>query len=320
MQNILNSKVLFVVGPTAAGKTSLSIELARRYQGEILSSDSMQIYQGFTIGTAKATKEEQAEIPHHLLDMIEATGTYSVAEYQRDALELIEEIQGRGKTPIVVGGTGLYMQSLLYQLDFSQTNKNDSLRKELESKDTKVLYDQLLAQDPEAKDQIHPNNRKRVIRALEILSDQERRKTDSFRKPREEFSSILIGINFRERSSLYKRINERVDLMIKAGWIEEIQSLIDQGVPKSAQAFQAIGYPELLQVIEGEIALEEAIEVIKQKSRRYAKRQLTWFRKETNIRWFYWEDYDCDPKKLFKAIHEAYQTVIQCQTEDTEEA
>lgn len=317
MQKSLNSSVIFVVGPTAAGKTGLSIELAHHYQGEILSSDSMQIYQGFTIGTAKATREERAEIPHHLLDMVEPTCSYSVAEYQQEALALINDIQERGKTPIVVGGTGLYMQALLYQLDFSETKKNDALRQQLEARDTESLYADLIAQDPKAKNQIHPNNRKRIIRALEILSDHETRKTDSFRKPREEFSSILIGINFRNRDSLYQRINDRVDIMIKDGWLEEIQSLIDQGVPKSAQAFQAIGYPELLQVVEGEISLESAIEKIKQNSRRYAKRQLTWFRKEPNIQWFYWEDYDLNPGKLFQAVDEA---IMNPKTETTEEA
>lgn len=317
MQKSLNSSVIFVVGPTAAGKTGLSIELAHHYQGEILSSDSMQIYQGFTIGTAKATREERAEIPHHLLDMVEPTCSYSVAEYQQEALALINDIQERGKTPIVVGGTGLYMQALLYQLDFSETKKNDALRQQLEARDTESLYADLIAQDPKAKNQIHPNNRKRIIRALEILSDHETRKTDSFRKPREEFSSILIGVNFRNRDSLYQRINDRVDIMIKDGWLEEIQSLIDQGVPKSAQAFQAIGYPELLQVVEGEISLESAIEKIKQNSRRYAKRQLTWFRKEPNIQWFYWEDYDLNPGKLFQAVDEA---IMNPKTETTEEA
>jgi tRNA dimethylallyltransferase len=317
MQKSLNSSVIFVVGPTAAGKTGLSIELAHHYQGEILSSDSMQIYQGFTIGTAKATREERAEIPHHLLDMVEPTCSYSVAEYQQEALALINDIQERGKTPIVVGGTGLYMQALLYQLDFSETKKNDALRQQLEARDTESLYADLIAQDPKAKNQIHPNNRKRIIRALEILSDHETRKTDSFRKPREEFSSILIGVNFRNRGSLYQRINDRVDIMIKDGWLEEIQSLIDQGVPKSAQAFQAIGYPELLQVVEGEISLESAIEKIKQNSRRYAKRQLTWFRKEPNIQWFYWEDYDLNPGKLFQAVDEA---IMNPKTETTEEA
>ncbi len=317
MRKSLNSSVIFVVGPTAAGKTGLSIELAHRYQGEILSSDSMQIYQGFTIGTAKATREERAEIPHHLLDMVEPTGSYSVAEYQQEALALIPDIQERGKTPIVVGGTGLYMQALLYQLDFSETKRNDALRQQLEARDTESLYADLIAKDPKANNQIHPNNRKRIIRALEILSDQETRKTDSFRKPREEFSSILIGVNFRNRDSLYQRINDRVDIMIKDGWLEEIQGLIDQGVPKSAQAFQAIGYPELLQVVEGEISLESAIEKIKQNSRRYAKRQLTWFRKEPNIQWFYWEDYDLNPEKLFQAVDEA---IMSPKTETTEEA
>lgn len=317
MQNSLNSTVLFVVGPTAAGKTSLSIELARRYNGEILSSDSMQIYQGFTIGTAKASKEEQAEIPHHLLDMIPPTGSYSVAEYQEDALALIKDIQKRGKTPIVVGGTGLYVQSLLYQLDFSKTKKNSDFRQGLETLDTETLYAELLSKDPEAEHQIHGNNRKRIIRALEILADRDARKTDSFRKPREEFSSILIGINFRDRSSLYDRINARVDIMMESGWMDEIHALIDQGVPKSVQAFQAIGYPELLHVIEGDMEIETALEKIKQNSRRYAKRQLTWYRKEPNIRWFYWEDFDMNQEKLFQAVHQA---IHHSMTDNTEEA
>lgn len=317
MQKSLHSTVLFVVGPTAAGKTSLSIELARRYNGEILSSDSMQIYQGFTIGTAKATQEEQAEIPHHLLDMIAPTGSYSVAEYQAEALALIKDIQKRGKTPIVVGGTGLYVQSLLYQLDFSKTKKNDGFRQGLETQETETLYAELISKDPEAKHQIHGNNRKRIIRALEILADKETRKTDSFRKPREEFSSLLIGVNFRDRNSLYERINARVDIMMESGWMDEIHALIDQGVPKSVQAFQAIGYPELLQVIEGEMEMETALVKIKQNSRRYAKRQLTWYRKEPNIRWFYWEDYETNQEKLFQAVHQAIHHFM---TDNTEEA
>lgn len=303
MKNTKQIPVLFVMGPTAAGKTSLSIELASQYEGEIISSDSMQIYKGFTIGTAKATKEEQGKSPHHLLDMIPPSGAYSVAEYQQDALRTIQEIQGRNHTPIVVGGTGLYTQSLLYQLDFSHKERDEALRASLEAKATDVLYEDLIRLDPAAKEKIHPNNRKRVIRALEILSSNQTRSTESFRTPRKEFPSLLIGVNFRDREKLYDRINRRVDLMVEAGWIDEVRALLAEGVSKEAQAFQAIGYPEILQVIEGKLSLEEALAKIKQNSRRYAKRQMTWYRKEPNIHWFYWEDYEEKPALLFKAVH-----------------
>jgi len=296
--------VLFVMGPTAAGKTGLSIHLAKRYQGEIISSDSMQIYQGFTIGTAKASEAEQGEIPHHLLDMIAPDGSYSAAEYQRDALRVIQDIQGKKHTPVVVGGTGLYTQSLLYDLDFSNQTRNDALRSELEAKTTESLFEELLVLDPKAKDHIHPNNRKRVIRALEILKTQGKRSTESFRKPREDFESLLIGVNFRDRKRLYDRINDRVDEMIEAGWIDEVKELLASGVSREVQAFQAIGYPEILQVIEGQLSQEEALNKIKQNTRRYAKRQMTWYRREADIRWFYWEDYDENPDLLFAAVYE----------------
>jgi len=296
--------VLFVMGPTAAGKTGLSINLAKRYTGEIISSDSMQIYQGFSIGTAKASPEEQGEIPHHLLDMIAPDGTYSVAEYQADALQVIGEIQSKVHTPIVVGGTGLYTQSLLYELDFSNSVRNDALRKGLEEKTTECLYAELTDLDPAAKDRIHPNNRKRVIRALEILKSQGKRSTESFRKPREDFPAVLIGVNFRDRDRLYDRINRRVDEMMEAGWVQEVEALMENGVDKEVQAFQAIGYPEILKMIEGELSREEAVEKIKQNTRRYAKRQMTWYRRESNIRWFYWEDYDEHPDRLFDAVYQ----------------
>ncbi len=296
--------VLFVMGPTAAGKTGLSIHLAKRYRGEIISSDSMQIYQGFSIGTAKASPEEQGEIQHHLLDMIAPDGTYSAAEYQADALRAIREIQSKTHTPIVVGGTGLYTQSLLYELDFSNSVRNDALRKELEEKTTECLYTQLIDLDPAAKGRIHPNNRKRVIRALEILKTQGKRSTESFRKPRKDFPALLIGVNFRDRGRLYDRINRRVDEMVEDGWIEEVQALLEKGISKEVQAFQAIGYPEILQLIEGELSREEALEKIKQNTRRYAKRQMTWYRREANIRWFYWEDFEENPDRLFDAVYQ----------------
>lgn len=296
--------VLFVMGPTAAGKTGLSINLAKRYTGEIISSDSMQIYQGFSIGTAKATPEEQGKTPHHLLDMIAPDGTYSVAEYQADALQAIGEIQSKFHTPIVVGGTGLYTQSLLYELDFSNSVRDDALRKDLEEKTTEYLYAELIASDPAAKGRIHPNNRKRVIRALEILKSQGKRSTESFRKPRKDFPAILIGVNFRDRDRLYDRINRRVDEMMEAGWVQEVEALLEKGVNKEVQAFQAIGYPEILKMIEGELSREEALEKIKQNTRRYAKRQMTWYRRESNIRWFYWEDFDENSEQLFHAVYQ----------------
>lgn len=303
--NIENQNpVLFVMGPTAAGKTGLSVHLANRYDGEIISSDSMQIYQGFTIGTAKATPEEQGVVPHHLLDMISPDGVYSAAEYQADAMKMIASIREKGHTPIVVGGTGLYTQSLLYELDFSKSARDDGLREKLESQTTESLYADLIKLDPEAKDDVHPNNRKRIIRALEILLTQGKRSTKSFRKPRSEFPALLIGVNFRERDRLYDRINRRVDEMVEAGWIQEVKDLLAQGVPRDAQAFQAIGYPEILQLIDGEITHSEALNRIKQNTRRYAKRQMTWYRRETNIHWFYWEEYEMDPLKLYEAVHQ----------------
>jgi tRNA dimethylallyltransferase len=295
--------VIFVMGPTAAGKTSLSLELASVYGGEIISSDSMQIYEGFTIGTAKATEEERGIIPHHLLDMVPPNGSYSVAKYQEDALNIIKEIQAKKSLPVLVGGTGLYTQSLLYQLDFSKSRPDDQLREHLESDSTEVLFEKLMKLDPQARDQIHPNNRKRVIRALEILASRDKRSTGAFRTPREDFPSLLIGVNFRDRQKLYDRINRRVDIMVESGWIQEVKDLLAAGVSRKAQAFQAIGYPEILQVIEGTMTLEAAKEKIKQSSRRYAKRQLTWYRKETNIHWFYWEDYEEKPEELFRAVH-----------------
>lgn len=281
--------VVAIIGPTASGKTALSIRLAKEINGEIINGDSMQIYRHMDIGTAKITEAEMEGIPHHLLDIKEPTEGFSVAEYQQLVRGKIEEIQSRGKMPILVGGTGLYVQAVLYDFQFAKQEVDEQARlqyyAELEKIGPEAMHAKLLQIDPAAAAEIHPNNTRRVIRALEMveLAGVSRAEEQFNRGDTPLYNHLIIGLDM-ERAKLYERINLRVDLMIEAGLLEEVRALYDAGI-RDVQSIKAIGYKELYAYFDGFVTLDEAIEQIKQNSRRYAKRQLTYFRNKMEIKW-----------------------------------
>lgn len=279
-----------LIGPTAVGKTKMSIELAKRLDAEIISGDSMQVYRGMDIGTAKITPTEMQGIPHHLIDIKDPADAFSVAEFQQLVRPLIREITRRGKLPMIVGGTGLYIQSVLYDYQFTDAPSDEvyrqKLRKLVEANGEMALFHMLKAVDEESAARIHPRNVRRVIRALEIYhctgkTMSEWQKTQT---PELLYDVAIIGLTM-EREQLYRRINERVEQMIANGLLDEVKALYDRGL-HDCQSMQAIGYKELYAYFAGDISLEEAIEQLKQNSRRYAKRQLTWFRNKLPVRWF----------------------------------
>ncbi len=281
-------KVVAIVGPTAVGKTSLSIDLAKRFNGEIISGDSMQVYRGLDIGTAKVTPEEMDGIPHHLINVRELDENYSVADFQVAARQTIQEITERGRLPIVVGGTGLYIQSLLwdYKLGSEGEPEDDTLRKSYEhfaeKNGNQALWERLQAVDSLAAEKIHFNNRKKMIRALEVFELTGHSILEPKEQPKKLYDSFLIGLNT-DRAILYQRINHRVDLMVEQGLLEEAKKLAET---PDVQAAQGIGYKELFPYFAGEMSLEAALEEVKLHSRRYAKRQLTWFRNRMSVHWF----------------------------------
>ncbi len=286
----LNQKLLVIIGPTAVGKTKLSIEMAKCFNGEIISGDSMQIYRGMDIGTAKIRKDEMEGIPHHLIDIKEPDENFSVAEFQTLVRAKIKEIAEKGKLPIIVGGTGLYVQSVIYDYQFSDASGDDEFRRLLEERANRegneALYKELIEVDPESAAEIHPNNLRRVIRALEIfhLTGKTRQEFQKSQVPDLLYQTALVGLTM-ERDKLYERINARVDLMMQEGLFEEVKGLYGQGL-RDCQSIQAIGYKEIYDYLDGKISLEQAVENLKQNSRRYAKRQLTWFRNKMEVEWF----------------------------------
>lgn len=292
MENIKNNlpKILCVVGPTASGKTAYAIELAKGNNGEIVSCDSMQIYTYMNIGTAKATAEERAEVPHHMIDFVDPNRDYSVADFVTDARACIAEILSRGKMPVLCGGTGLYIDSVLKSVEFSPQKRDDKLRDELwkkaEQDGAESVYEILKELDPIEADKVHYNNVKRVIRAIEICKTTGMTKTEadklSIGKPM--YNPTIFGLNM-PREKLYERIDRRVDIMVEQGLVGEVRQLLNMGIRRDSTAMQAIGYKELVRYIDGLCDFETAIEDIKRESRRYAKRQLTWFRRNPDIIW-----------------------------------
>ena len=287
--------VIVIGGPTASGKSKLGVELAKRINGEIVSADSMQIYKDMNIGTAKITNEEMEGINHYMLDFLSPEKKYSVSEYKKDAEEAIEKIIKKGKTPIIVGGTGLYIDSLIYGIEFSHEEIDETYREELnkiaDDGNLDTLYKQALEIDPIAMEKISPNDKKRIIRVLEIYHKTGMTKTQQDIKSREKevkynYKVFAIDMN---REVLYDRINKRVDLMLESGLIEEVESLTKKY--KNIQtAMQGLGYKEVVEYLNGIVNKEEMIENIKRKSRNYAKRQLTWFRKNKETIWLNGED------------------------------
>ena len=292
MGNIKNNlpKILCVVGPTASGKTAYAIDLAKGNNGEIVSCDSMQIYTYMNIGTAKATAEERAEVPHHMIDFVDPNRDYSVADFVTDARACIAEILSRGKMPVLCGGTGLYIDSVLKSVEFSPQKRDDKLRDELwkkaEQDGAESVYEILKELDPIEADKVHYNNVKRVIRAIEICKTTGMTKTEadklSIGKPM--YNPTIYGLNM-PREKLYERIDRRVDVMVEQGLEGEVRQLLNMGIRRDSTAMQAIGYKELVRYIDGLCDFETAIEDIKRESRRYAKRQLTWFRRNPDIIW-----------------------------------
>ena len=302
-------KIAAIVGPTASGKTALSIALAKKYNGEIVSCDSMQVYLGMDVGTAKPDLAERDGVVHHMFDVADPKSTYSCADYVRDAKEKIREIASNGRLPIICGGTGLYLDSLLRGGSFEVTDTLPEYREELmqlaarEGNDR--VHQMLREVDPESADSTHPNNLKRVIRALEIYRSSGVKKSvldKQSREPESEYDALVVGIRFSDRDALYDRINRRVDIMLDMGLEEETRRLLAEGVfDSSGTATQAIGYKELLGYIKGEMTLAEAAEELKTASRRYAKRQMTWFNSHSNVQWIDVEgEYDSE-KLLEKA-------------------
>lgn len=280
---------IIIAGPTAVGKTSVSIELAKKLRGEIVSADSMQIYKEMDIGTAKISKKEMENIPHHLIDVVSPMEEFTVSDYSEMAKKIISEIKSRERYPIVVGGTGLYINALLYDMDFNEAEPNRKFREAMEilrqEKGNNHLYDLLLEKNPKIASSLHPNNYKRVIRALEILESNEDFTQFSSLDRSDHRPQYNIYILFLEREILYNRINERVDQMIKDGLIEEVQQLINRGCNKNLSSMKGIGYRQIIDYFDGEISLDSAVELIKRDSRRYAKRQFTWFRRYKEARW-----------------------------------
>lgn len=281
--------VVAIIGPTASGKTALSIQLAKAINGEIINGDAMQVYKRLDIGTAKITKEEMDGIPHHLIDIKEPTESFSVAEYQQLVRDKIDEIQSRGKMPIIVGGTGLYIQSVLYDFQFTEQPIDEEARKkyydDLAVFGPEEMHRRLAVIDPKSAEAIHPNNTRRVIRALEMaeLANTSRSDEKHQRGEMPLYNHLIIGIDM-DRTILYERINKRVDTMMASGLEEEARSLYEEGI-RDTQSVKAIGYKELFSYFNGYISKEEAVEQIKQNSRRYAKRQLTYFRNKMDIEW-----------------------------------
>ena len=286
-------KIAAIVGPTAGGKTALSIALAKHFGGEIVSCDSMQVYKRMNIGTAKPTAEEMDGVVHHMIEIAEPNIVYSCAEYVSDAKKVIEDIVSRGKLPIVCGGTGLYLDSLLRGGSFEVTDVDPEYRESLYNaaaeKGNEFVHSMLREIDPESAEAIHPNNVKRVIRALEIYKTTGKTKTEldeNSRSNEGEYDALVVGLRYVDREVLYRRIDLRVDQMIRDGLEDEIRALLAEGVfDSSGTATQAIGYKELLGYIKGEMPYDDAVELLKRSTRRYAKRQLTWFSNHSNVTW-----------------------------------
>lgn len=288
--------IVVIVGPTASGKTNLSVQLAKIFNSEIISADSMQIYKKMNIGTAKPTIDEMQGIPHHLIDFVDINKNFSVADYVKLAKEKIFEINEKGKLPIIVGGTGLYVNSLIDNINFTEQNSDpvlrDKLKKRVETQGIQSLIEELKTFDIESAQKLHPNNVSRIIRAIEIYKTTGITMTEQIKNSKKfdsPFNPIMIGLNYKDRNVLYDRINKRVDSMIKNGLVNETQEILSDNCSKTAM--NAICYKELIPYINGECSLEQAVEVLKRQTRRYAKRQLTWFKKDNRINWIHIDDY-----------------------------
>lgn len=282
----MKEKVLVILGPTATGKSHCAIEIAKKYNGEIISGDSMLVYKGMDIGTAKPTAEELALVPHHLVDILPPDASFSVVDFKQQAERLITEITARGHLPIIAGGTGLYIKALLEGYAFNEAEEDSELRRALEreaqEKGVQVLHDRLRELAPQEAERIHPHNVRRVIRALESALQGE--SINQYGAAEMPYNALVIGLNM-ERQALYARINKRVDLMLEAGLEEEVRRLLEQGVHPDCQSMQSIGYRQMVWYIDAGMPYADAVEKLKQATRNFAKRQLTWYKKMPYIHW-----------------------------------
>lgn len=309
MDNI-KKPLIILTGPTAVGKTDLSIRLAREINGEIISADSMQVYKKMDIGTAKIKKEEMQGIPHYLVDVLDPAEDFNVVVFQEMAKKAMEEIYRRGKVPIVVGGTGFYIQALLYDIDFSEHDSGEAYRAYLqklgEEHGNRYLYDMLCKVDEEYAKTVHANNTKKVIRALEYYKETGQKLSAHNKEQREKespYEAVYLVLSD-DRKSLYQRIDRRVDEMIREGLVEEVQDLVAQGYTKNMVSMQGLGYKEFFDYFDNKISLEEVIALIKRDTRHFAKRQLTWFRREKNVVWF--------DKSRYTSAKELFEDIIKC--------
>ncbi len=300
--------VLCVVGPTATGKTKMGVALAKRFDGEVVSVDSMQLYRGMAIGTAAPTREEMEGIPHHMVAVADPAESWSAARYVHAADACVQDILGRGKLPVLVGGTGLYLDALIRGTDFAAGSQGTELRQQLQRRarqeGTETLLEELRRIDPAAAQKLHLRDEKRIIRALEVWYETGCTITEHDRQERQrppKYDALYIGLDFLDRQDLRDRIDRRVDTMVEQGLLEEVETLLASGLPRDATALQAIGYKQFLAVAEGTATRQEAIAEVKLRSRQYAKRQLTWLRRNPDIFWVRWERRPNFPEGLQKA-------------------
>ncbi|WP_036728743.1 tRNA (adenosine(37)-N6)-dimethylallyltransferase MiaA [Peptoniphilus mikwangii] len=299
--------LLILTGPTGIGKTELSLSISRKYNCEIISADSMQIYKEMDIGTAKININE-TDIPHYMIDVVYPCDDFSVADFKKQSVSLISEINKNGKLPFIVGGTGLYINSLVYDLSFQRVKKNEEYRNYLESLINKngvlYLYEKLKEKNINIANKIDKNNRNRIIRALEILEFSSDGEYENLRKENNNYNLLFLGINMK-REKLYEKINNRVDLMIEQGLVQEVKFLLNKYKNCELNSFKAIGYKEIISYLKLELTLDEAIDLIKKNSRHYAKRQITWFKRDSRIIWFDKDDKDLE-EKIMNTIGEKF--------------
>ena len=300
--------VLCVVGPTATGKTKMGVALAKRFGGEVVSVDSMQLYRGMAIGTAAPTQEEMEGIPHHMVAVADPAESWSAARYVHEADACVQDILRRGKLPVLVGGTGLYLDALIRGTDFAAGSQGTALRQQLQRRarqeGTEALLEELRRIDPAAAQKLHLRDEKRIIRALEVWYETgctitEHDRQEQQRPPK--YDALYIGLDFLDRQDLRDRIDKRVDTMVEQGLLEEVEALLTSGLPRDATALQAIGYKQFLAVADGAATTDQAVEEVKLRSRQYAKRQLTWLRRNPDIFWVRWERRPNFPEGLQKA-------------------
>ena len=303
--------LIILTGPTAVGKTKASIGLAKAIGGEIISADSMQVYRHMDIGSAKITKEEMADVPHYLIDVLEPEEEFHVVRFQQMAKAAMADIYSRGKIPIIVGGTGFYIQALLYDIDFTENEGDSVYREKLEAlakeKGAAYLHGQLAMVDPKSAEEIHANNIKRVIRALEFYHQTGQKISEHNERERQKespYQFCYFVLNDR-RECLYERIDQRVDQMIRNGLVQEVQTLKERGCTKQMVSMQGLGYKEIFSYLEGDCSLEETVYIIKRDTRHFAKRQLTWFKRERDVIWVQKDELNYDDKKLLQSLLES---------------